>query len=821
MQGETEKIKQFVKWYEETARPFLLKTSPEEKVADFDKDIARLSKAVDSFDPELAVCFLGSSGIGKSTLINALLGGRQAVVPSGGVGPLTAQAVVVRYQESPGFEVEYHAQIRLWRTIFGLEHAFKAELGAPAASLELPAELGELEESDLPEETAPDQEAPEGELAPEQDQQRRERREELRRRAQLLITGSQDQPRELRYLLDCLREAAGERRIWGTQADPADETRIRQIKGALALAKSDGRFALNGSATREEFQRALRDHATGFLAPMIKSLTLNLQADLLKEGVTLVDLPGVGIVRDVHKDVTRRWIREKTRALVLVVDHRGLPESLAEALKRSEFLNSLLYSADEPMDDPILMVAVTRMDDVAGERYRQDKSRRKYEYFLEATEEAKTRLRSDVQRYLEETWLNDTEAATDARKQVVRNLLDKLEVHPLSAPEYAKLMADDEDDPPFLRDIDQTGVPGFARSLGALARERRDRASQRLEEQIALFHEQLSVTLRLIGAQWEAENRAEEEAARLREDLELFMQPLRIELGVRQGAYRTFLKKGAPQRIEDLVVAARHKASREIYRYLKKVGTSHWATLRASVRRGGRYSGASAINLPIEFALRFEEPVAEVWGKDILKDIRRETKEYAQDCVAIVEQVSEWALAQGARVQPKVVEAQRDAIRADAKKLENVGQGMVKEMRDEAKARLIDAIEGPIKKACEEFVRQNQDVGPGVRNRILELYENLPDKVTEAAEEPARRILVKLFKSVENEILNTFANHQNPLDSVAEAIVNSQQQHLQRSDAQMKMRVLEELREVEQSMPASSAQSGRGAPSEASRASNQ
>lgn len=143
MQVEIEKIKQFVKWYEETARPFLLKTA-DEKVADFDKDAARLSKAVESFDAELAVCFLGSSGIGKSTLINALLGVKQAVVPSGGVGPLTAQAVVVRHQEAPGFEVEYHKPGRLWRTIFGLEQAFKAELGAPAAGHELPAELDDL-----------------------------------------------------------------------------------------------------------------------------------------------------------------------------------------------------------------------------------------------------------------------------------------------------------------------------------------------------------------------------------------------------------------------------------------------------------------------------------------------------------------------------------------------------------------------------------------------------------------------------------------------------------------------------------------------------
>ncbi|MBO0798762.1 MAG: 50S ribosome-binding GTPase, partial [Blastocatellia bacterium] len=143
MHGEIEKIKRYVGWYKETARPFLLKTASEEKVADFDKDIARLSKSVELFDPELAVCFLGSSGVGKSTLINALLGGKQAAVPSGGIGPLTAQAIVVRYQETSGFEVEYHKIDRLWRTIFGLEQSFKGELGASATATELPTDIGE------------------------------------------------------------------------------------------------------------------------------------------------------------------------------------------------------------------------------------------------------------------------------------------------------------------------------------------------------------------------------------------------------------------------------------------------------------------------------------------------------------------------------------------------------------------------------------------------------------------------------------------------------------------------------------------------------
>ena len=80
----------------------------EEKVQAFDKDHARLKRATELSETELAVCFLGNSGVGKSTLINAIIGGDRGVVPSGGVGPLTAQALVVRHNERAGFEVEYH-----------------------------------------------------------------------------------------------------------------------------------------------------------------------------------------------------------------------------------------------------------------------------------------------------------------------------------------------------------------------------------------------------------------------------------------------------------------------------------------------------------------------------------------------------------------------------------------------------------------------------------------------------------------------------------------------------------------------------------------
>jgi hypothetical protein len=168
----------------------------------------------------------------------------------------------------------------------------------------------------------------------------------------------------------------------------------------------------------------------------------------------------------------------------------------------------------------------------------------------------------------------------------------------------------------------------------------------------------------------------------------------------------------------------------------------------------------------------------------------------------MVEQVARWALDQGARVHQKAVEAQQEAIRGEAKKLEAVGHEMVKEMRDEARAKLIEAIEAPIRKACNDFVRKNLDVGAGVKRRILTLYSDLSDSVTEAGEEPATRILQGLFKEVEQEILGAFSDHHNPLESISEAIVTSQQKYIERSDAQKRRRVLEELKSVRQGAPA-------------------
>jgi GTP-binding protein EngB required for normal cell division len=779
-----DQVKQLADWYNNQARPFLERNTPE-RLSDFDRDCDRLMRSAAVLGQELPVCFLGNSGVGKSTLINALVADGHTVVPSGGVGPLTAQALSVRHGDQPRIEVEYHGSGRLWQLVFGMENAWKAELGVPKA------------QDDTPQEALFETEPESGESAsdPMLPESKQQSRLEVRKVAELLVTGGQSQDGPVAYLIDSLRDALGFARKWGTESIPEDAHRLAKISQVLKLAKTGARYIREGSA--EDLRQDLRDHASGFLAPLIKTLNVWWKSPLLSQGVTLIDLPGLGVIGDPRPEVTRTYIREKARAVVLVVDNRGITEPVARLLRDSEFLAKLLHTTDDPAGNPVLVVAVTKVDDVADSEYSDDGEREFSDYFKDVCDRTIPMVRSQLRGEIERLWQEDGELG-EAKRAVVENVLNTLQVYPLSAVQYRRLVSGKRSD---LSVAGQTNVPSMVAGLSQLRVAQEVERQAKVQEYYKTLLDGVSSSVRLVEAQWLDEHRRLEELEQLREDLEAFIKPLRRQFDTLQGQYREFLRATVPGRISDLVKSAKERARNQIQRYLNRLGQAHWATIRASVRRGGRFSGASEIDIQREFALRFEEPIAETWGKEILKDIRKRTNEYANGCLSLVDQVVEWAQRQGARVQQKVVEAQREAIQSDADRLKTVGKEMIKEVRDKNATLLIDTIDGPIRKRCKGFVDEHRDVGSGVKDRMLRLYEELADEVTDAAEKPAMRILTVLFKEVEAEILGAFEDHRDPLQSISDAIVTSQQKYFERSDAQKRWRILDETGAILASIP--------------------
>ena len=797
-------------WYTKKARPFLELHAPQ-NVSAIDAQGVRVEHLAKQAGEEVAVCFLGNSGVGKSTLLNSLVSEQYDILPHGGVGPLTAQATVVRYAEAPYFRATYFSAGALNKTLFVLERAHELSMKrtpVPGATEETAAATVLDEEERWEAEAAfPVVEA---NVAIEGTN---DKVDAYQRQVRLLVRGDQQADVSVTYLVDALRLMLGNEPRWGSTPSAEDLSRIGQIRACLELAQNEGvHRERRADGNLERFLAELREHASGFLAPLIKSLEVGWNGDALRDGLVLVDLPGVGVANDEYRSVTKAHIRE-ARAIVMVVDHRGVSEASAELLRSTGFLNRMLHDSHDPAADPVsLAVVVVKVDETADSAWLDEKTllgkgaRRWSEHFRDACGRVVLLVQNQMRQELEKLALDGPDATLFERRSAMMRVLGTLEVHPVSAPQYRLFLLGDDDAPARIKSVEESRVPELRGALRALGTAHQARCQERAAIGAVDFREHVRSAIALVEAQWQEDLRAEKEAKALREELETFLVPHQRELASRDGAFREFLRSSLPAQIESRVAEAALIAKDDIIKQLGKLEKLHWATLRATVRRGGAFvrKGRPPLDLPAELTLRFEDPIAVVWSKYILASLRRRTGALGEDYVSMVREVVEWARGQHARVQVRLVEVLHESLIAQTKDLSSVGKEAVDELKSRVHAELGGKLEKKIRQKCHAFVNGKKDVGPGVKSRILELFrDELAAGVTEIAQDLATTVLLENYNVVQHEIKERFAGYRNPLDTARDALVQSHEDGVRRSDAQKRRRVLTEVGEVLAAMPGS------------------
>lgn len=286
------------------------------------------------------------------------------------------------------------------------------------------------------------------------------------------------------------------------------------------------------------------------------------------------------------------------------------------------------------------------------------------------------------------------------------------------------------------------------------------------------FRERILGTLAVVRSQDGDRTREGDENVRIRAKLHSFLfgsSGPGTELRARQGAFREFLSRTGTERIPDSVEKAGHTAEESIRGYLDDLGLAHWATLRASVRRGGAFIGARRIDLPNEFAVRIDEPVGLVWSRTILASVRKRTRELGKDHERFVNRVAVWALAQEA-ADPPQIEAIQKQTGADIVALDAIGREQVDELRRRVRQQLLQRIGSAIRRQCSSFVDAGHDVGRGVKHRILDLFDDLVPIVMKAARDTAVKVMRSNYQAVERDIRDAFAASPDPIENVSEAI---------------------------------------------------
>ena len=501
---------------------------------------------------------------------------------------------------------------------------------------------------------------------------------------------------------------------------------------------------------------------------------------MLSEGLTLVDLPGLGIANDQYRVVTQTWTRGTARAIALVVDRAGITRDSAELLRSSGFLGRLLHAADDPSADPVqLLVVAVKLDLTADDEWRLDRDNdpdnaRPWTTHFEAVQQRmETRLRSQVKdQILGALHQSASDPADPEVNRIADRLMSDLAIHVVSAPQFRRLSKRDHEDPARIRAPKQSGMPQLRKRLQELASGRDALLHERIASAADQFGERILGMLEVVRTQEGAGSRENDDNARIRTALHSFLfGPSRpgTRLRARQGAFREFLSQTGTQRIQDTVEKAGHTAQESIRVYLDDLGLAHWATLRAAVRRGGAFIGARRIDLPNEFAVRIDEPVGLAWSKTILASVRKRTTGLGKDHERFVDQVADWAL-EHAAADPAKIRAIQKQTGADIAALNAIGREQVDELRQRVRQQLLQRIGSSIRRKCRSFVDAGDDVGRGVKHRILDLFDGLVPMVMKTARDTAVRVLRSNYQVVERDIREAFDACPDPIENMSEAI---------------------------------------------------
>jgi GTP-binding protein EngB required for normal cell division len=388
------------------------------------EELARLRREASTL-PEFAVCFVGNAGVGKSTLINALVDPRIRVLPEGGAGPLTARETRVIAGTTPSLEVEYvtRSEVSTW-------------MDALASSVD-------------------------------SDSDSAARRSRIQHQLQLLVCGNQYRAESDTYLMNACRFALGVPGANPSGLRPADVDRV--VRMAKRVRASS--YRLSHPQDRTAFLRDVALHTSGALSPLVKHVTIGWDSKALLPGVTLVDLPGLGVAQDAYQESTRRYLHDHARVTVLVVDRAGLVDSVALPLQQAGFFERMLHGLNEHRFHlGSFVVVVLKLDLTASDDWRKDRSlhgraaRPWHEHFKNAQDAAKVLLRNQLRLQLEAAAKSVRDSPLTSAALVER-ALRSIEVLSLLPTEYQKLESEDADNKARLENGQDTGIPAFAEQL--------------------------------------------------------------------------------------------------------------------------------------------------------------------------------------------------------------------------------------------------------------------------------------------------------------------------------------------------------------------
>jgi hypothetical protein len=767
-----------------------------------DQNAELLTRAL-SHVGDLSIGFVGESQVGKSTLINALLD-RQAL-PSGGIGPLTAQATRVIYAPENGLTVKYHGKKQLNQHSFAIARYLerRGELhadpssgeGVPVASDELPDDDDNVATSLV--DALDEQPGDDTELDTQKTDLGRYMLAQAKRILHFGNAAAPADPSDV-LLLDGMRAILGQKPRGDAEDLAPYAERIAAVQAVLSTSEELTEATEKGAS---QFNKALRLRAAGWLSPLVAELDLRLKADVLR-GLSLVDLPGIGVLNDPAGKEAESFVRLEGDALVVVFRNSGVTQGIADLLERTGVITKLLFGGSADVAPIQVVLAVTHLDDVARGQYAElareardngDPLPDRHETFRRLSDEMVETMRQMVAAALRNSRSFDDlpEDQRATREAVVQRLCTEMQIFCVASPDYLSMSDGDADGMAFLRDPESTFVPDLRRHLMSLARDANTRRQRTIDQFERALRAGIRDHLAAIAQMYEeGRGAAIQEFERFRDAVTTAAEPLRLEMSTYHGEALGVLRKAMHAELQLVCRDAEMAGMKKLQRLSRDGRGLHFMSLKAALNRDGVWD-KRGVNYPESITLAMVDAIASQWETKIVERVREEVRALADRDLKLVERLCDVARTANERILADTpMEAQKRILQANSRTAVAWTKEHLEQFRTNVSESLRTAVEKPIERACKKAVRARDHEGAGAKNRILDAFdeggEGAVAEATKQAEASLKEHYNKLLRKLNEGFLKE--NH-DPIQAAVETLTGEQVTRARRADAQRKRHV--------------------------------
>lgn len=738
--------------------------------------------------------FVGESQVGKSTIINALLDRR--ALPSGGVGPLTAQATRVAHGEEDRLQVTYHGRGALNKLVFALRRnlEMRGQLDATTEDTGVAVEADAEDDGDVLVEEALNED---GQVEGASDRAQK-RATYMFAQARRMLGADAKVPEPV--LLDALITVLDRPPLGPADAIAPFLERCAELRARLGTQELIVASEIGGS---KAFQAELKLRAADWLSPLVAQLSLELAAPQV-QGLSMVDLPGIGVVGDAAANEAQRFVETDGDALVLVFRNNGVPETVADLLEKTGVITKLLFAGRDGVSPIQVILVVTHLDNVAKAQLslRAQEAMEfggdvpdRHVLFRDLASEMEEKVREQVvSALLASKSFEDLEASQrDARQQVVARLASEMRVVCVVAPDYLEKKVGPDLSLAFLSDSAATGIPRLRQALHDLAadharlRSRDIRAAhlsllKTLDAHLVSMRKSLDDGRGAALAQWE----------RFCDELREFAEPLRLEMQALHGEVAGTLRRGLLERIDALCGEAEIRGLKRLRALLREANALSYQSLNAALRRDGVWERRN-VNFPEKLTLAVVDTIAAEWEPQIVEAIRAEVRRLADRDLKLVEQLVQRARQLDAKVVEETpVEEQKKILQQNSRSAVTWTKQQLQELTDAVRSKLRDAVGKPIEGACRQAIRAGHNTRSGAKGRILEVFDTAGGEALSEARRLATKVLKDAYRGLLRKLEDGFLREfHDPVQAALDALTDQTGQRARRSDAQTRRALLE------------------------------